>query len=151
MSAYPINRAMPWEACDWKSALAISYLMFIFTLLILCGDVKCNPGPHCETIYPCGLRDQKVDCGVKGIACDSCNMWYHCSCISMQSTDYERLDSTSAEWKCFQCDVTFPDNSLYHSYSVEVSNSFSLLAGPMFNDSVFLMLRCVSSIVVSIT
>ena len=111
--------------------------MIIFTLLILCGDVECNPGPHCETIYPCGLCDRKVDWGVKGIACDSCNMWYHCSCISMQSTEYERLDSTSAEWKCFRCDFSFPDNSLYHSYNVEVSNSFSLLAGPMFNDSVF--------------
>ena len=84
--------------------------------------------PHCETIYPCGLCDRKVDWGVKGIACDSCNMWYHCSCISMQSTEYGRLDSTSAEWRCFGCDFSFPDNSL------EVSNSFSLLAGPMFND-----------------
>ena len=112
-------------------------VMFIFTLLILCGDVECNPGPHCETKYPCGLCDRKVDWGVKGIACDSCNMWYHCSCISMQSTEYERLVSTSAEWKYFRCNFSFPDNSLYHSYNVEVSNSFSLLAGPMFNDSVF--------------
>ena len=38
---------------------------------------------------------------------------------------------------CFRCDFTFPDKSVFHSYSVEVSNSFNLLAGPMFNDSVF--------------
>ena len=112
-------------------------VMFIFTLLILCGDVECNPGPHYETIYLCGLSDRKIDWGVKGIACDSWHMWYHCLCISMQSTEYERLDSTSAEWNCLRCDFSFPDNSLYHSYNVEVWNSFSLLGGSMFNDSVF--------------
>ena len=54
-----------------------------------------------------------------------------------RTRDNERLDSTSAEWKCFRCAITFPDNSLYHSYNVEMSNSLSLLAGAMFNDSVF--------------
>ena len=55
----------------------------------------------------------------------------------MQSSEYVRLDSTSEHWKCFRCNFTISDGSLYHSYNIEVSNSFSLLAGDMFNNSVF--------------
>ena len=44
-------------------------VMFIFTLLILCGDVECNPEPHCETIYPCGLCDRGW------LGCQRNSMW----------------------------------------------------------------------------
>ena len=108
----------------------------MYTMLILSGDIKLNPGPV-ASIYPCGLYDRKVDWDDRGVAGDSCDIWYHCSCISMQSSEYSRLNSTTENWKCYRCDFTFPDHSLYHSYNVDVSNSFSLLAGPMFNDSVF--------------
>ena len=109
----------------------------IYTLLILCGDIESNPGPTTETIYPCGICDKKVGWVHRGIACDNCSVWFHCSCVSMKSSLYAKLDSTSEQWKCYRCDFSMSENSLYHSYNIETANSFSVLAGPMFNDSVF--------------
>ena len=115
-----------------KPGYELGTIMYI--MLILSEDIELNSGPA-TSIYPCGLCDRKVGWDDRVVACDSCDIWYHCSCISMQSSEYSRLNSTTENWKCYRCDFTFPDHSLYHSHNVDVSNSFSLLAGPMFNDS----------------
>ena len=86
----------------------------MYMMLILSGDIELNPGPA-ASIYPCGLCDRKVGWDDRGVACDSCDIWYQCSCISMQSSEYSRLDSTTENWKCYRCDFTFPDHSLYYS------------------------------------
>ena len=114
-------------------------------MLILSGDIECNPGPaicgshtkRLADICPCGLCDAPVTWSEKGIICDNCDIWYHAPCISMQSSECDRLGSTSAGWKCFRCDFTNADSSLYHSYNIEVSNSFSTLASHDLNTSVF--------------
>ena len=51
----------------------------VVTLLMLCGDIECNPGPNTYQVYPCGICDRKVKWEDKGVACDSCNIWFHCS------------------------------------------------------------------------
>ena len=80
--------------------------------------------------------DLKVSWLDKGVACDNCGIWFHCSCISMKSSQYSQLNSTSEHWYCFHCNTTNSNNSLYHSYNIEVTNSFSILARAVFNDSV---------------
>ena len=78
--------------------------------------------------------DRKVGWKDKGVACDNCNMWFHCSCVSMSTSQYTQLDN-SAEWKCYRCNITNSDNSMYHSYNIPVANSFSILAGSLVNDN----------------
>ena len=53
------------------------------------------------------------------------------------SSQYSRLNSDDNDWKCFRCNFTNSNSSLYHSYNVDVSNSFSVLAGASLDDSVF--------------
>jgi len=114
-----------------KQTLFITSIM-----LIMCGDIESNPGPNVNNIYPCGICDLKVSWLDKGVACDNCGIWFHCSCISMKSSQYSQLNSTSEHWYCFHCNTTNSNNSLYHSYNIEVTNSFSILARAVFNDSV---------------
>lgn len=112
-----------------KQTLFITSIM-----LIMCGDIESNPGPNVNNIYPCGICDLKVSWLDKGVACDNCGIWFHCSCISMKSSQYSQLNSTSEHWYCFRCNTTNSNNSLYHSYNIEVTNSFSILAGAVFNE-----------------
>ena len=51
----------------------------VVTLLMLCGDIEYNPGPNTSQVYPCGICDRKVKWEDEGVACDNCNIWFHCS------------------------------------------------------------------------
>ena len=109
----------------------------ICILLILSGDVESNPGPNTGTVYLCGLCDRKVGWEDRGVACDCCDIWYHCSCLSIDSAEYAGLDHSSATWECFRCNFSNGSNSLYHSYNLDVSKSFNILSGNKVEDSVF--------------
>ncbi len=85
----------------------------LLLLLLLSGDIELNPGPN--SIYPCAYCELKVDYGMKAIKCDHCSMWYHKTCITMCTKDYENLENNSLSFLCYRCD--------HPNY---VSNSFSL-------------------------
>ena len=55
----------------------------ILILLLMCGDIESNPGPNTPQTYTCGICDRKVGWEDKGVACDNCNIWFHCSCTVM--------------------------------------------------------------------
>ena len=67
----------------------------ILLMLLLCGDVETNPGPGDSTLYPYGICDRRVGWSNKAVCCDDCSLWYHKSCISMHSDDYDQLEATS--------------------------------------------------------
>ena len=81
-----------------KPPLKPSHRTIISLMLFICGDVEMNPGPGNSSIYPCGFCDCKVSWTDKGVCCDDCSIWYHKSCISMPSTDYDNLEDFS--WHC---------------------------------------------------
>ena len=107
----------------------------ILLVLMLSGDIEANPGPGNASIFPCGFCDNKVSWADKGVACDACDVWFHCSCISISSTEYSALNCSSAEWKCYRCQSA-NSGSLFHSYNLEVHNPYSILADHP-EDSVF--------------
>ena len=133
MSANPINRAMPWEARDWKSTSAVSYstqepknYVHIYTAYTLwrCSMKSWASLWNYIYIYMWTLWPESW------LGCQRNSMWLLQHVVSLLVYQYavhkyERLDSTSAEWKCFRCEFTFPEDSLYHSYNVEVSNSLA--------------------------
>ena len=59
-----------------------------------------------------------------GVACDTCNIWYHTICMHMSSTTYESLDNIS--WHCASCTITQFTSSL-PNFPISVNNSFSSL------------------------
>ena len=54
-----------------------------FLLLLSAGDISSNPGPIWK--HPCGLCIKCVRKNQHGIACDSCDSWFHTSCINMST------------------------------------------------------------------
>ena len=95
--------------------------------LILNGDFELNPGPHNASIYPCGYCERGVDWGQQALCCDCCDIWYHKTCISMSSIEFEYLDNNSKSFLCFRCHRISNPASRYHGYEVETSNRFSVL------------------------
>ena len=96
-------------------------------VLILCGDIELNPGPKQNSVYPCGFCEQKVDFGMKAICCDTCDIWFHKTCVSMTSSVYSELNSTE-NWFCYRCHSTNCDTFHSYEFAVPTSNSFSVLA-----------------------
>ena len=95
--------------------------------LILGGQVELNPGPKAK--YPCQICNRAVKWGQKGIACDNCDLWYHQTCMSMNSDTYLRLANTSIAWLCKVCNTPNHSSVLYTSSIMSDDNQFSSLSG----------------------
>ena len=108
----------------------------ILLMLILCGDVELNPGPGNSSYYPCGFCERKVSWSDKGVCCDDCSLWYHKSCISMRSADYDKLESLS--WHCIKCQCPLNSTFTFHSYEISTANRFESLSTIPGDDSVFM-------------
>jgi len=104
-----------------KHARALTIL-----ILLLSGDVELNPGPN-QSTYLCPYCDLMVDYGMKAIQCDFCDMWYHKTCISMCTKDYENLVDNSISFLCCRCDHPTHTKSLV-THEIATSNSYSVLA-----------------------
>ena len=55
---------------------------WLFTLLIISGDVELNPGPT-SAKYPCGVCSRPCKNNQPAIQCDSCDTWIHKKCIQI--------------------------------------------------------------------
>ena len=106
--------------------------------LLLSGDVELNPGPRPsqKSIFPCGFCQTHVDFGQKATCCDTCDVWFHKTCVSMDSTTFSLLNSQD-DWFCYRCNSVNHNSQSFHSfqYSLPTSNSFSALADT--DDNVF--------------
>ena len=64
---------------------------------------------------------------MKAICCDTCDIWFHKTCVSMTSSVYSELNSTE-NWFCYRCHSTNCDTFHSYEFAVPTSNSFSVLA-----------------------
>ena len=105
----------------------------IMLMLILSGDVELNPGPKNDTVYPCRFCEIHVSWTHLAVCCNECSMWYHKSCISMCSEEYENVQNES--WRYIKCHTSL--NNTFHLYNVSTSNHFDTLSSVPGDDSVF--------------
>ena len=63
---------------------------------------------------------------MKAVCCDTCDIWFHKTCVSMLSTEYSELNSVD-NWFCYRCDSHNCDTFHAYEYSIPTSNSFSVL------------------------
>ena len=56
-----------------------------------------------STKFPCGTCDNTVTWEDRGVACESCGLWYHASCQSIRTQTYLDLDDTRVLWNCRIC------------------------------------------------
>ena len=108
---------------------------FMFSMLLLCGDIMENPGPT-STItktprlkFPCGVCEKPVKINQKGICCDSCDRWFHTRCCGVGDHMYNILSVSSCTWICCACGFPNFYNSFFDSSveTIESENSFEVL------------------------
>ena len=101
--------------------------LLTITVLLLAGDIETNPGPEVvQNTFPCGLCEVDANWSEGGIACESCDVWYHRSCADLNMSSFNRLASSSRIWICAKCHSSKFSHYPFH-YSLlylTVSNSF---------------------------
>ncbi len=76
-------------------------------LLLAAGDIHPCPGPP-NYRFPCGDCAKPVKSNQKGIACDTCNIWFHTKCLRMpDAMYYQYADDESLPWECRKCECPF--------------------------------------------
>ena len=90
-------------------------------ILLLSGDLEVNPGPGRTPKYPCGICSKACTWKTPSVACDSCDVWYHTSCMMMNTTVYNGLHNVS--WHCFRFGIQNFSSSLSSSTSLDHSDS----------------------------
>ena len=93
---------------------------------MLSGDVQLNPGPN-ASVHPCGICQESVTWSCKGICCDSCDIWFHYSCVDVGSAEYEALSRPTVAWICSRCDSINCSSFTFRSYELECSNFYDPL------------------------
>ena len=53
--------------------------------------------------YPCGECGKSVNRNHEAIQCDQCQLWVHCKCVNITSTEYQILQQDEGGWNCPTC------------------------------------------------
>ena len=97
----------------------------IFFIIVALRDFELNPGPRTPR-YPCGFCSGACTWKTPAVACDTCDRWYHTTCVAMKPETYKSI--TNCSWHCLHCALPNFSSSLFQSSSLSLSNSFSLLS-----------------------
>ncbi len=86
-----------------KLRLQPGKLVLLYLAIILLANSYApepNAGPRAPQ-YSCGSCQKAVTWNTPGVCCDSCDRWYHKSCIGMNTLVYQGLHNVS--WNCDLC------------------------------------------------
>lgn len=97
--------------------------IYLYFVILLCGDIHQNPGPAVFNCGVCGLNVSNAD---KAICCDMCEKWVHVTCDPyISESEYDRLvqNPTADPWYCCTCidGSTTDESAVYNSSSLPVS------------------------------
>ena len=81
----------------------------------------------------------------KGICCENekCGVWFHHSCVDVDSTEYVLLGRSNVQWLCPICDCMNCDSFTFNSFELSCHNSFD----PLASDSQYTSITSPSSTV----
>lgn len=101
---------------------------WLFSLLIISGNVESNPGPPTMR-YPCGVCSKPCRKNQKSIQCDTCETWIHEKCAHIDPHNWAILANTSISWHCLNCALPNYSSSLFNSFnqSAPSPNPFQIL------------------------
>ena len=105
--------------CQGNKKLRLKLVLIYLCIILIAQshDVETNPGPRTPR-YPCGVCGKAVRWSRtrKAVACDTCDVWFHCDCMGMSSLSYNRINRSDVTWICSSCDTPNYSSSLLESY-----------------------------------
>nr|KAI8758048.1 CAunnamed protein product [Biomphalaria glabrata] len=63
----------------------------------------------------------------KAIQCDTCDEWYHASCLHMNTPVYYASGNKDASWHCVPCGLPQFTSGLFDSFDADTSNPYNIL------------------------
>ncbi|KAK6997778.1 protein SDE2 [Biomphalaria glabrata] len=91
----------------------------------MAGDVESNPGPRSKD--RCNICKKICTLKQKAIQCDTCDEWYHASCLHMNTPVYYALGNKDASWHCVPCGLPQFTSGLFDSFDADTSNPYNIL------------------------
>ncbi|KAK6980152.1 formin-like protein 14 [Biomphalaria glabrata] len=88
-------------------------------------DVESNPGPRSKD--RCNICRKVCTMKQKAIQCDTCDEWYHASCLHMNTPVYYALGNKDASWHCVPCGLPQFTSGLFDSFDADTSNPYNIL------------------------
>ena len=124
----PVNRPLTFLATPVDLDFLLVSIQFVNM------DSKDNPSDISDASrFNCGTCDRTVAWDQKGIACETCGLWYHASCQSIGGKSYEDLGTSDMTWHCVVCGNPNYSNIAFDLYSLHNETSTkepSLMANP---------------------
>ncbi len=84
-------------------------------------------GGNTTVLFPCGSCGKEVTDVQAAVCCDSCDTWFHIDCQGMDEQMYDKLIGSEASWICICCGIPNFCTSLFDSWRVQTTNTYSLL------------------------
>ena len=84
------------------------------------GD--CHPNPGTAYKFPCGVCAKPCRSNQHAVACDSCETWYHVTCMNMPLGIYRGI-TPNVSWICFKCGIPNFSTTLFDTPSLDSINS----------------------------
>ena len=82
---------------------------YLFSLIIISGDISLNPGPRAR--HYCGMYKKTVKDSHAAVQCDCCDKWIHADCVGPSEEEYEQLGQSEQEWFCNSCKIQRENSS----------------------------------------
>ena len=105
----------------------------LMLLLILSGDIECNPRPRNTSVFPCGYLNAQLLGSEQGVCCDECGVWHHKSCGDISAKSMEYLERSSVVWHCCKCNNVNVDSFTFNSHELYMTNFFTPLSGTEYS------------------
>ena len=118
---------------QWKHKISRYKQKHIILLLLLAGDIESNPGPTKSNKDKCTICNKRCTMKQRAIQCDTCDNWYHASCLHMNTPIYIALGNKDASWHCLQCGLPQFSSGLFESYDLDITNPYNALTNPNIN------------------
>ena len=79
------------------------FRLLVIQLLLLSGDIHCNPGP---VKHPCSVCERLVAINHRALQCDQCDEWVHIKCDCIYPQEYTRFTHLrNLSWECPSCRI----------------------------------------------
>lgn len=90
-------------------------LTFLITFIMSAPTVDITDNSHA----PCGVCDLTVGWENRALACETCGLWYHASCVDIGASTHQALEDSDCSWHCPVCSNYNPSQTAFDLFGLE--------------------------------